>query len=196
VSVRSRQRGQAIVEFGIIALLFTLLMFAIVDFGLLLNSWVRLSAGTREVARAAAVGYTHDQVQTMVQQLTLPGINPQVNHADFVQYCCGDHSENDALVLQITYYDHLANCIPGASGCNPLDPHLVDNNYWGGACPSGCNTGPNAHPARGDIIVVSLQAPGMQIFTPLVRPFFGCNGNQVNCYVHLGSSTMMRYEGQ
>ena len=44
------------VEFGIVAILFTLLMFAIVDFGLLLNSWVALSSGTRQVARAATVG--------------------------------------------------------------------------------------------------------------------------------------------
>ena len=54
--LRARERGQSVVEFGIVAILFTLLMFAIVDFGLLLNSWVALSSGTRQVARAATVG--------------------------------------------------------------------------------------------------------------------------------------------
>ena len=32
------------VEFGILALLFTLIMFAIADFGMLLNGWVAVSS--------------------------------------------------------------------------------------------------------------------------------------------------------
>jgi hypothetical protein len=82
--------------------------------------------------------------------------------------------------------------------CNPLDASSVDNHYWGGGF--NCSTWPTpcdgVHPLRGDIIVVSLSAPGMEVVTPLVRPFFGCSSNQLHCNVQLSSSTMMRYEGR
>ena len=35
-----RGRGQAMVEFGLVALLFVGILFAIVDFGMLLNGWI------------------------------------------------------------------------------------------------------------------------------------------------------------
>ena len=54
--LRSRRRGQAIVEFGLISLLFVGLLFAVVDFGLLLNTWLAVSSGSRELARSAQVG--------------------------------------------------------------------------------------------------------------------------------------------
>ena len=183
------------VEFGIVAILFTLLMFAIVDFGLLLNSWVALSSGTRQVARAATVGYVGSDLKSMVEALTLPGVSRQF-YAPFAAYCCGDGGSKDEVILTIQYYNGDPNltpppCIPGVSGCNPLDAHTVDKNYWGGLCASAC-----AHPARGDMILVSLSAPGMEVVTPLVRPFFGCASAQLHCNVQLASSAIMRYEGQ
>jgi hypothetical protein len=190
--LRSRERGQSVVEFGIVAILFTLLMFAIVDFGLLLNSWVALSSGTRQVARAATVGYVATDLSSMVSSLTLPGISRQA-YAPFAKYCCGESGSRDEVVLSVAYYDGSSGlaCIPGVSGCNPLDAHTVDKNYWGGLCASAC-----AHPARGDMILVSLSAPGMEVVTPLVRPFFGCASDQLHCNVQLASSAIMRYEGQ
>src|SRR5437588_4204536 len=148
---RSCERGQSVVEFGIVACLFTLLMFAIVDFGLLLNSWVALSSGTRQVARAATVGYVATDLSSMVSGLTLPGVSRQA-YTPFAEYCCGESGSRDEVVLSVAYYDGSSGlaCIPGASGCNPLDAHTVDKNYWGGLCASAC-----AHPARGDMILVS-----------------------------------------
>ena len=190
--LRSRQRGQSVVEFGIVAILFTLLMFAVVDFGLLLNSWVALSSGTRQVARAATVGYVATDLSSMVTSLTLPGVSRQ-SYAPFAKYCCGESGSRDEVVLTVAYYDGSSGlaCIPGAAGCDPLDANAVDKNYWGGQCVTAC-----AHPARGDMIVVSLSAPGMEVVTPLVRPFFGCASDQLHCNVQLASSAMMRYEGQ
>ena len=180
------------VEFGIVAILFTLLMFAVVDFGLLLNSWVALSSGTRQVARAATVGYSATDLASMIDGLTLPGVTRQ-SYAPFAKYCCGENGSRDEVVLTIAYYDGTAGlaCIPGATGCNPVDPSTVDKNYWGGTCPSAC-----AHPARGDMILVNISAPGMEVVTPLVRPFFGCASDQPHCNVQLASSAIMRYEGQ
>lgn len=192
--VRARQRGQSVVEFGIVAILFTLLMFAVVDFGVLLNSWIALSSGTRQVARGATVGLFHDDLYNVVNALALPGIT-RTAYQPFVKYCCGDAGENDEIVLTVQYYDH---CVPGGPGCVAQPTTAVDNHYWGGsyACltwPTPCS---GIHPLRGDMIVVNLSAPGMEVVTPLVRPFFGCSSNQVHCNVRLASSAMMRYEGQ
>jgi len=178
------------VEFGVISITFTLLMFAIVDFGLTLNSWVRLSSATREVARAASVGAEEDELKAMIEALALPGVTRNSVHFPG-GYCC---DPGDSLELNITFYN---NCIPGApSGCNEVTASQLDDQIWHeGTCPSSpaCQ-----HPAPGDTIVVSIAAAGMQIVTPLVRPFFRtCRDNPDQpCFVRIGSTTTMRYEGR
>src|SRR5437879_4648256 len=52
----ARGRGQAIVEFGLVALLFTLLLMGTVDFAILLNGWLGVSSSARDIARQLAVG--------------------------------------------------------------------------------------------------------------------------------------------
>ena len=44
------------VEFGVIAMLFFLLLFGIFDFGMLLNDWISVTSGASVGARWAAVG--------------------------------------------------------------------------------------------------------------------------------------------
>src|SRR5207302_9142113 len=91
-----RQRSQAVVEFGIVAITFTLIMFAIADFGLLLNDWLSVSSGARLLARDAAVGvYTCTTVATCpagtgptlaneAGSLTIPGVTAD---SDFGSVC-------------------------------------------------------------------------------------------------------------
>ncbi len=120
--MRCRQRGQSVVEFGLAALLLTLLLFGIVDFGLLLNSWLRLSAATRDVARAASLGATQTQLRQMVEALVLPGVTRDPEYfTQHVRPCCLEGSvwpspePTAAVVLDIKYY---AGCMPGAT-CPP-----------------------------------------------------------------------------
>ena len=54
--MRVRTPGQAIVEFCLIAMLFFTLLFAIFDFGMLLNDWISVTTGASVGARQAAVG--------------------------------------------------------------------------------------------------------------------------------------------
>ncbi len=54
--MRGRARGQTVLEFGLIAMLFMLLLFGIFDFGFLLNDWISITAGASVGARQAAVG--------------------------------------------------------------------------------------------------------------------------------------------
>jgi hypothetical protein len=199
--VRSRrQRGQSIVEFGIIAILFTLIMFAIADFGLLLNDWLAVSSGARHLARDAAVGmYTCTTVASCpagkgpdlaneAGKLSMPGVSADASFTG--GYCC---SPTSALQLNVTYYDQ---CTPNVGSCAPVsDLSKLDSRYssngaqgtctaWQLAPPNnvcdhpsppravgGCSSGPG-NPCPGDTIVVTLTAAGAQVITPLVRPFF------------------------
>src|SRR5438270_3745433 len=52
----SRRRGQSIVEFGLVALTFCLLLFGVVDLGILMNGWLGVSSSARDIARQLAVG--------------------------------------------------------------------------------------------------------------------------------------------
>jgi hypothetical protein len=182
--VRTRRRGQAIVEFGVIALLFTALMFAVVDFGLLLNTWLAVSSGSREVARNASVGKKMAFLTNEAQQLSVPSLDTG-SGSGFGSSCCGAGS---ALYLQVDYFPQ---CVPGP-GCTPLLPGQVFLSY-GGTLSDGT---PGGHPQTNDSVRITLIAQGAQVITPLIRPAFGCfNGSNPRCHVPLSSVTIMRYEG-
>lgn len=199
---RSRQRGQSVIEFGIIAILFTLIMFAIADFGLLLNDWLSVSSGVRLLARDAAVGVVQADLVQEANTLKIPGVSADKFPGG---YCCGP---NAALVLNVTYFDQ---CMPGVGlSCNPVSPGSLDKRYTSNGVPGTC-TAPCAHPAPpkagacppsltcpGDTVVLTLTAAGAQVITPLVRPFFQsavCTTSTAQCYVALGSTLTMRFEG-
>jgi len=219
--LRARRRGQSIVEFGIIAILFTLIMFAIADFGLLLNDWLTVSSGARQLARDASVGmYSCQQDHCLggvtpdlwneASQLTIAGVSQD----SFAHYCCGVGS---AIELNVTYYDQ---CTPGVGSCSPVntsDPTQLDKRYSSNGVQGGCTPNPIVacpHPAGpsltgtckgpgvpcpGDTVVVTLKAAGAQVITPLVRPFFTnsttCPTNSAHCYVPLSSTVSLRFEG-
>jgi Flp pilus assembly protein TadG len=171
---RRREPAQAVVEFGLLALLFTLLLFAIVDFGLLLNGWVTVSSAAREGARRAAVGISTEKVVQETQNFApVPGLAPSEVKVT-IAYC----PDSGAC----TYYcSYSGRPLPDPSGnCNPLSPNPV--------------TVTPAAPVP-DRVEVTVTADKYQVVTPLVRPFFGCAGTQPTCYVPLNSRTSMRFEG-
>jgi Flp pilus assembly protein TadG len=57
--VMNNRRGAAMVEFAIVAMLFFLLVFGIMEFSLLMKDYLTLNQAVREGARAAAVGITN-----------------------------------------------------------------------------------------------------------------------------------------
>jgi hypothetical protein len=217
--MRSRQRSQAVVEFGIVAITFTLIMFAIADFGLLLNNWLSVSSGVRGIARDAAVGQVQgyppvppgNGLDGEARALKMPGVTADPHFGG--AYCCAPGS---ALVLSVVFYDQ---CTPGVGTCDRIgegvaDPlSTLDNRYgtvpYRGTCtPPGClhPSPPKAgtchgNPCQGDSVVVTLTAAGAQVITPLVRPFFNQPGqcpdssSPSRCYVPLSSTVTMRFEG-
>ncbi len=199
--LRSRRRGQSIVEFGIIAILFTLIMFAIADFGILLNDWLSVSSGARQLARDASVGmYSCPPSPSDPTRCTGGlGITPDLWHEagqltiagvakdSFSSYCCSAGPSGSAIQLDVTYYDQ---CTPGVGGCSSVDTSQLDFRYSSNGVKGSCVPNPTlacAHPAGpsltgtckgpgvpcpGDTVVVKLTAAGAQVITPLVRPFF------------------------
>jgi Flp pilus assembly protein TadG len=168
---RRREPAQAVVEFGLLALLFTLLLFAIVDFGLLLNGWVTVSSAAREGARRAAVGISTAKVVDETQRFApVPGLSPSEVKVT-IAYC----PQSGACVYYCSYSG------PPVTGA-------------GGTCNTTSETPVSITPAP-DRVEVTVTADKYQVVTPLVRPFFGCGGTQPTCYVPLNSSTSMRYEG-
>jgi len=218
--MRSRQRSQAVVEFGIVAITFTLIMFAIADFGLLLNDWLSVSSGVRGIARDAAVGMVQGSptsgLEGEAHALKIPGVTGDPHFAG--GFCCGVGA---ALVLTVVYYDE---CTPGVGVCAPIanlmtldsrygtSPNNGQCNTWLGGVPCQHPAPPGApgtcppivspNPCPGDSVVVTLTAAGAQVITPLVRPFFGRAGecpttdfSPSRCYVPLSSTVTMRFEG-
>ena len=54
--LRHRARGQTVLEFGLVAMLFITLLFGIFDFGMLFNDWISITSGASVGVRQAAVG--------------------------------------------------------------------------------------------------------------------------------------------
>jgi len=192
----SKQRSQAIIEFGLIALLFTALMFATVDFGLLLNTWLAVSSGTREIARNASVGKNAVFLQDEASKLNMPSVSA----SGFAQFCCDASS---AVEVKVEYFMGSQGgppppCPPWTAGCNPIPLALINSTYPYGdlGTTGGCGVGPSCRPQSDDVVRVTVTSHGAQIITPLLRPVFGCtNGSNPNCNVPLTSIAILRYEG-
>lgn len=74
---RSGERGQGLVEFALVLPMLLMVVFAIVEFGVLYQRNVMLTNASREGARVAAVGATTAEIQARVQSVT-PGLTPTV----------------------------------------------------------------------------------------------------------------------
>src|SRR6266851_8751665 len=127
MAIRARQSSQAIVEFGLIALLFTALMFAVVDFGLLLNTWLAVSSGTREIARNASVGKNAIFLQDEASKLNMPSVSA----AGFSKFCCDASS---AVEVKVEYFMGSQGgpppaCPPWTAGCNPIPSGSINSTY-------------------------------------------------------------------
>jgi hypothetical protein len=200
---RLRQRGQAVVEFGIVALLFTLLVFATIDFGLLLNTWIAVSSASREMARSASVGKQQLFLQDEASRLNLPSLN---GGSSFPTRCCASTS---AIEIKVEYFTHtpchasppaLTDCPMSTTALSAPSIYTLypsSNLDSPGTCPTDpAALASSCYPRTDDWVTVTVVANAAQVITPLIRPFFGCsNGSNPNCFVHLSSSTTMRYEG-
>ncbi len=112
------QRGAAMVEFALIALLFFMILFGIIEFGRAFFTYNTLVEATRRGARVAAVCPVSAAGQTMVQQATIfdgaPGDSQTtgllgLTTADVqVTYWKSDGTQADTTTPNSATYDSIA----------------------------------------------------------------------------------------
>jgi len=103
------------VEFAIILPILVLIIFGIIEFGLLMNSYIVIQAASREGARIGIVGGTDedilDSVYTAASNLDINRINVNINPNE------GSRKPGDTLTVQVEYdYDILMPVISNLLG--------------------------------------------------------------------------------
>lgn len=102
---RESERGQAVPEFALIALAFFTLLFAVIQFGVLLGGHIGFTNAVRETARYASTlpQATTTQVETELQTRYLPRAVPGYRSANFdaaatmVEYCSYTNPDHNAV---------------------------------------------------------------------------------------------------
>jgi Flp pilus assembly protein TadG len=162
---RGRQPAQALVEFGLVVMLFVLLLSGVFDFGMLLNTRLGVSAMSRELARAAASGATTDQLNALASQQ--------------------DH------IVGITTAPFGGNYF-SLNGTPPRAGVAATETFW---TSTGAQAASAQAAGSGGSVRVEVVAQGAEVITPLIRPLFGCaNGGQQHCLVPISAGTTMRLE--
>lgn len=206
-----RRRGQSIVEFGLVALMFTLLLFGVIDLGILMNGWLGVSSSARDIARQMAVGIC-PPIGTLGYVAAQPPPNPTNPCASGGTGAIPNAPAPSALQIQGVDWTHtsgggpvqitvnicssdLTSCSPGAAAYTTSN---LLNLYPSGTCDIINNPtttcGTTVHPTPNDAVQVSVVAY-IEVVTPLVRPFFGCPGSVPHCDVPITSTAVARYEG-
>jgi Flp pilus assembly protein TadG len=145
--IRDDTRGFALVEYTITLPLFLLLMFGLVQAGILLWTWVGLQHGVEMAARCASVNYnasqaglnascftvngapvpsavTHTDVEAYAQQNSF-GINlPSSNFHATLNTTCGTNAGNQvtaSYTFNLIHYVFSAFSVPlSAKSCYPI----------------------------------------------------------------------------
>lgn len=73
--MRSDERGAVAVEFALVVPLLLMMVFAIIEFGIIYNGQIQVTAAAREGARAAALGASEANVRT-ASIAAAPGLSP------------------------------------------------------------------------------------------------------------------------
>ena len=162
---RSRSRGQALVEFGVIAVSLVLVIGAGIDLGLMVTARQSVSAATAEAARQAAYGQTPANVVQAAQKAATGTLAAPSGLRVAVSYC-------PASGGTCTSY-----CDPGFLATDPVSP-------------SSCSVPTAGQPpaaVAGDWVTVRL-------WEEMANDDLCQRGDQP-CYMRLTSSETVRYPG-
>jgi Flp pilus assembly protein TadG len=93
--------GQSLAEFAMVAPIFLLLVFGIVDFSLGLKAWLTVSNASREGARVLALGESCSQVTSQAQNAAqgLAGVTVGIAPAT----CTGNPGDPMSVTVSYTY---------------------------------------------------------------------------------------------
>ncbi|HOJ10207.1 MAG TPA: pilus assembly protein [Clostridiales bacterium] len=99
------KKGQSLVEFAIILPLLLLVIMAIIEFGVMLNSYLTIHNAAREGARAGIAGSSSTEIQNLIISVS-PGLDVKdliINISPVDK----SRKPGDALTVQIRYNYHL-----------------------------------------------------------------------------------------
>ena len=96
---RRGQLGQSLAEFAMVAPIFLIIVFGIVDFSLGLKAWLTVTNASREGARVLVLGQTCTQVTTASKDVAkgLAGVNVAITPSD----CQG--AAGDPMTVSVSY---------------------------------------------------------------------------------------------
>jgi Flp pilus assembly protein TadG len=119
MKVLKDQKGQALVEFAVILPLLLLLIMGIIEFGLMLNSYLTVRNVSREGARAGIVGSTNAEIEN-----TIISTSPNLEESKLtinITPTEGSRKSGDTLTVQLTYkYELIVPIISSLLG-NEID---------------------------------------------------------------------------
>ncbi|MEW6622200.1 MAG: TadE/TadG family type IV pilus assembly protein [Bacillota bacterium] len=72
--IRKNEEGQSLVEFALIIPIFLLLLFGLIQFAVILNAQITVTAAAREGARIAVLGVSETEIKTRVKDSASTGI--------------------------------------------------------------------------------------------------------------------------
>lgn len=98
-------KGQALVEFAIILPLLLLIIMGIVEFGMMLNSYLTIRNDSREAARAGIVGSSYTEMRDLIISIS-PNLDVN-NLAVSVSPSDGNRKSGDTLTVIVTYKYHF-----------------------------------------------------------------------------------------
>ena len=112
------ERGQSLVEFTLIVPIFLLLVFAIVDFGMGLYSWITVTNAAREGARIGTVGADKNTIIARVRDTAgnLDDGNLTVTVGNCVSGCATSGDPGETVTVQVDYNYHLITPLSNVLG--------------------------------------------------------------------------------
>lgn len=99
------EKGQALVEFAIILPILLLIVMGIVQFGMVINSYITIENASREGARAGIIGSTDQEIQYLIVT-TSPNLDPK-NLTVTITPSESSRRSGDSLIVKVTYKYNL-----------------------------------------------------------------------------------------
>lgn len=105
MKILKNNEGQSLVEFALILPILLLIIMGIIEFGIMINSYLTVRSASREAARAAVVGSTNQEVMSLVSSIC-----PNLDSNNFILIITpseGSRSSGDALTVDLKYNYYL-----------------------------------------------------------------------------------------
>lgn len=109
------ERGQAMVEMALVLPILLLLVFGIIEFGRVYNSYLEVTNAAREGARAGVVGATDDTITTTVKNaaVLLDGDSLDITVSPGVDYRSRGAALNVTVYYPVQIYTPIISNIMG-----------------------------------------------------------------------------------